>query len=267
MLSGTRSRPRSGLTLPEVVGLICILALVLALLFPTLMYLQRTGQPVTCQRHLKSIGIGIQQYVHYWDGYFPYYRGHATPWDPDLHFTWRDVVRPCVVGCKIAPADGPEEYDRSSDRGNGIPELFTDPVPGTGNGRYLGSRMVFRDRPSLLDGTMVEGHLHQSQVLDPRNTPVVGPASKQLLNDDGGPDFRYNTFYYSVGLTYTGAVVPGNRQHLENIDFRHIGRANILFLDLHIESYDENDPADRARLAALWNTIDLRERDKGESGE
>ena len=197
----------------------------------------------------------------------PYYRGHPTPWAPELYFTWRDVVTPHITTIDFAVIDGPTEYDHTFNRGNGIPELFTDPVPGSGNGRYFGNRMIFRDRPSLLDGSMMAGHLHSLQIADPQHTPIVGPASKQFLNDDGGPDFKYNTFYYSVGLTYTGAVVPGNRQHLENIDFRHDGKANVIFLDLHIETFDENDPADRARLAALWNTIELREREEGETGE
>ena len=269
MLARARNQnsARSGLTLLEVTVLILILAVILALLRPIILSTGNRVHKVQCKGYLRTIGVGLQQYVHYSDDYFPCYRGHPTPWNRDLYFTWRDVVTPFITTIKMYTVDGPRKYDRILDRGNGVLAPFTDPGPDSGTGRYFGSRMVFRGRPSLLDGTMVEGHLHESQIADPGNTASIGPASKQFLNDDGGPDFKYNTFYYSVGLTYTGAIVPGNRQHVENIDFRHKGRANVLFLDLHIEFYDEDDPADRARLAAVWNTIALQERDEGESDE
>ena len=248
-----------GFTLIEILVVVSVIALLAAILLPVIMMIQNRARETQCKASLRSMGVGLHQYVHFWDDYYPYYGGHRTPWDPNMYFTWRDIITPFITTIDIEVIDGPKEYDFTFNRGNGIPELFTDPSPGTGSGRYFGSSRIFFRRWREFGGPEVAGHMHSSEVAFPNLTPVVAPASQSMLNGDGSPNYAYNTYMYSIGFTYRGLIFQANRQHLECIDWRHGGRANVLYLDLHIEAYDEADPQDRIRLSSLWNTFRVRD--------
>lgn len=247
-----------GFTLVELLTAVGIIAILAGLLLPVIGYIRREAVKAKCRNNLHAIGLGIHQYTHFWGGYYPYYGGWRTSWDPSLYFTWRDVITPFMTSIDMRAIDGPKEYDFTFHRGNGLPDLFRDPSPGTGSGRYFGSSRVFWRRWYDYGGLDIAGHLHHSQVAFPSLTPVVAPASKRLLGDNGGPSYVYNTFIYSIGFSYNGLIVQQNKQHLEAIDFRHGSVANVLFLDLHVEPFDEYRGPDRRRLASLWNTYRLR---------
>ena len=66
-----RLRQKAGFTLVELLVVIAIIALLIAILLPSLQKAKAAAQSVVCQTNLKSIGMALQQYAMDHNDYLP----------------------------------------------------------------------------------------------------------------------------------------------------------------------------------------------------
>ncbi|HEY3376273.1 MAG TPA: prepilin-type N-terminal cleavage/methylation domain-containing protein [Armatimonadota bacterium] len=94
---------RHGFTLLELLVVIAIVALLAALLFPTLFAIRRSGQRAVCLANLRQIGMAISLYVDEHDERFPE-NGDTLLWNGRK---WRPVLDPYMSSRKSywCPAD------------------------------------------------------------------------------------------------------------------------------------------------------------------
>ncbi|MCH7559665.1 MAG: type II secretion system protein, partial [Planctomycetes bacterium] len=64
-------RRRNGFTLIELLVVIAIIALLMAILMPSLQRVRKQAKAVACQSNLKQWGLVFRMYTNDNDGYFP----------------------------------------------------------------------------------------------------------------------------------------------------------------------------------------------------
>ena len=73
LISNSRRTPAPrGFTLIELLVVIAIIAILAALLFPTLSAARSSARTAVCQSNLKQIGTAVQVYAQDWDGAYPF---------------------------------------------------------------------------------------------------------------------------------------------------------------------------------------------------
>jgi len=75
---------QKGFTLVELLVVISIIALLLAILMPTLQKVRGQGQKVVCLSNLKQLGLAVQLYNEDWSGRFPPFYYIPPRWDARL---------------------------------------------------------------------------------------------------------------------------------------------------------------------------------------
>lgn len=73
-------RPRHGFTLVELLVIIAIIAILSALLLPSLKKSRDSAVKATCANSLRNVGIASSQYVNDYYGYFPPFHSGTNTW-------------------------------------------------------------------------------------------------------------------------------------------------------------------------------------------
>lgn len=220
---------RDGYTIVEVLIVIVVLVMMLSML-PSALPRSRVARMSACRGNLKTIGTGLQMYAMSYDGWYPYYAMTVCIKGRRVATNWR-VALTDYVGGDLSQYASKLGSAQSALLARGFPKIFTDPEQGTGEGYYGGSTPMFFKRRINSDDTQErEGCLHWEWAKFPGTTASVGPPSSAC---------RYKYPHFVTG------------KNLGNIDFRHRGKANILYMDCRVQSYGR----DERELAEHWNVL------------
>lgn len=103
-------RPEQGFTLIELLVVVSIIALLIAILLPTLGQMRSTAYATVCKSNLKQQGIGLFAYFSDYDHLFPYAKTFSWQYsteDPSMPFlqnVMAQYIEGDVPGLKVSPA-------------------------------------------------------------------------------------------------------------------------------------------------------------------
>lgn len=231
----TRLSSAKGLTLIELLACSAILVALAAMVIPASLKLKRSGESAKCAHSLRQLSVATQLYVQDHNGFFfPYYEEM-----PDGSKRW-------YFGSETASSMGQGEGDREVDITDGplYPYLnivgsveicpafpygsnywkpkFKGASFGYGYNQYLSPptqdnpRSPRRPKPISI-----------ASIEKPSQVIVFGDCAQ--VNDFQAPASASNPLleeFYSIDDTY------------KTIHFRHSGRANMLFVDGHVEAFE-----------------------------
>jgi prepilin-type N-terminal cleavage/methylation domain-containing protein len=107
--------PRFAFTLIEILVVLAIIALLAALIFPTLARVRENGRAISCASNLKQIGLALMQYSEDYEGFHPV-AGGSVAWDAidpvTQNNSWMQQMQSYVKNKQIfhCPSDSASEY-------------------------------------------------------------------------------------------------------------------------------------------------------------
>jgi len=226
-----RRQVRKGFTLIELLVVIAIIAMLMAIIVPSLNRVLRKAKTVRCASRLQQLGVAHTLYQTEHDGYLAHSVSSDPPQNNDIYFAWADKLAPYVgfTGSSNYPF---QAYAKPSTRGQNN-NVFTCPEQPKGNLGGLGSS--FSVNAHL--GDVKNGRCYYPAY---RIWKFAEPSRKAFLFDGIGYRVRTSEFYWGPGLT--------------GIQLRHDGRANFLMLDGHVTTVESSQVpyAANSVLAAQW---------------
>jgi prepilin-type N-terminal cleavage/methylation domain-containing protein len=106
-----RAHQHRGFSLPELLIVLCIIALLLSMLMPALSRARQRAQSLKCQAQLHQIGIALTAYAQENAGeLFPHFMGASHPPEERWPVTVMDEPFPPVLIC---PSDSEQDYGNS----------------------------------------------------------------------------------------------------------------------------------------------------------
>src|SRR5688572_16951568 len=87
-----QGRRRAGFTLIELICVIGIIAILIALLLPSLITARESARSLKCLSTLRQLGIAFQSYAAEQKGYLPYPTSKLFPPPTDQRFLWFNAV-------------------------------------------------------------------------------------------------------------------------------------------------------------------------------
>ena len=235
---------RRAFTLVELLVVIGIIAILVALLVPSLNRAVESGHRATCLNNLHSLGLAFQQYTASNDDQYPWCAGGFNGQKVDWIY-WQSVRRP--INGKLYGAIA--QYLSASDAVMRCPSddiashknVAGEPYPYsyTVNDLICGGKVYSPAAPNTF---------HSRQILNAGNKVLLVDEDSQTI-DDGA----WAPQNYSNGGTYTGRNAISNRHDrgIENSTDPKAGRGNVLFADGHGDFIDRWD----ATMPTLYNPL------------
>ena len=90
-------KSRSGFTLIELLVVVAIIAILAAMLLPTLSKARERARQAVCINNLKQIGLGFAMYTQDNDGWFPFMTDHENWTYSGAIFYWNSLILPYVT--------------------------------------------------------------------------------------------------------------------------------------------------------------------------
>jgi len=282
---------RAGFTLIELLVVVAIIAILAAILIPTLGRANALANATKCRNNLSQIHKAFLLYVNANQGYLPHVNNGDNSQDGccGYPFYWKSQINSFLVGSDPGSKtncvrsmgrlssvrtccnnEGPWEWhyglvfaqdlvdlkpgmttpynmtiytDAAERTRNGVffppfdvvypgmSPVWIDPVPGAGKGQYTGNPRIFE---SLTASN--PGYAHIERYPNGSSTPYICETYRS------GYDMPRNLSHWdAVENKYQDIV----------LDFRHLGKAHVLYLDGHVGIIERNDP----RILAQWATI------------
>jgi len=204
-------------TLIELLVVIAILALLMAILMPTLQKVRKQAKHVMCRSNLKQWGLVWAMYAEDNSGKFPPYL--ADTWMRRLveYYGNTDALLYCPM------------TTRTQDRGApiGYAVIGTAAAP---RGSYALNEWIY-DSQDTSGGRNLEFYWRGTGHKNVSNAPIMGDAS---WRSDGQP-FPVDTPPNYEGEPRSGVGTTGNEMRIFCID-RHDGAINVLFMDGGVRS-------------------------------
>jgi len=201
-----RHRHTSGFTLIEVLVVAAIIALLVAILMPSLARARRQAQETTCLCHLRQLATGVMYYAGAYRDKIPPFRAHGKSRLADsspANKGWGELIDPYIPTKCVEIVDNKEFYGDvhrcPSKRSNAAEGSPTVPVAGSyGLNAYLCSFDSWRaNKPQVVFDWTTMGQLRR-----PARTVLISESclmiNAPVLPDPDDPNCR-------------GAIVPRHR--------------------------------------------------------
>ena len=269
-----------------------IIAILLGLIVPWLHGARIAANRVSCRNNLKVIASGLQSYLTQYNSFLPVNRERTDgTWysgivltGAETGYSWQQILD------KLMDASNQEGFVYTTgeymivESGEqrlinlrGHHPAFKCPVTGYGKGTYVGSYTVFKERYLPSAAAVRAGPISIGRITENRGQlgriPIVADGSQaqsdeswiqrfgqreKLLDPDGDPTPE-DTIHASVTgrFIFTPEAGPDAANDFITLDFRHGGKANVLFLDWKVEEWDrpvgEDDPEVLADPNSAYN--------------
>lgn len=226
---------RKGFTLIELLVVIAIIALLLAILMPSLRKAKKVAQGVVCQSNLKQWGLVWGIYTNSYDGKFPKAKIPGTGWPRGiwvvpLRYEWQS--REKMLLCPSAVKDNGKDsggLDSTYLMGNSSSLTIVDKVP-----EYCsyGMNVWALDADKTIQSRPEKDHWKRIGMRSSNNVPLFLDSMWR----GGGPHYYDDDNPYAMKPTPThGEFVEGIGASYEMGNFamdRHSGGINGVFMDL-----------------------------------
>lgn len=271
-------------TLVELLVVISIIALLLAILLPSLQRARQQSRAVVCMAHCRQAGTAMVYYVNEQDTYLPH-QIRMQEFDPDLpqdiRLRWFDLVAISVADADVSrtPDMDPEEWEAFK-RGNSFYDFMNCPAtPHWDVGRnsaigynykYLGS---FRDNRHPDNPYAPKERFPVKNLRNPGATIAFADCDGTGWTLEWGPEkpagdhdpHRLGNHGYILDPTYVpiwsdetysgGELEPYAWKNWRTyLSDRHLGKSTAIFADGHGQSVR---PEDAYRDNAMWNGLGL----------
>lgn len=222
-----RQRLRSGFTLVELLVVIGIIAILLSLLLPVLSKARAEAQSVNCLSNLRILGLAMVMYAGDKRGYLPYPTSNADESD-----IWFNALDPYLERAQPDTSRSGVAKDRTYAliKQCVVYKTFSDKPPAGSQGKFAEAARTYKMNANLCHGTTNSRMPAGAPSVFAKITEVRHPENFVLIGD-------------GVSLDLTGMVA--DQQDSEDFGMemndkqetypalRHMGGANILFVDCH----------------------------------
>jgi len=221
-------------TLIELLVVVAIIAVLFAMLMPSLKSARDMAKRISCVGNMKNFSLNAAMYLNDYNNRWFYWQL------PDGHFWWSGDANPPVFPMPSFNSAYLKIKWKSGDYTRGT--LFNCPAKGPTNG-YNGSSMDYMYNGTLAENSYRGWYFMNAKVKYPTKTPVFGETIRW---SDGVPNSHF--FYCWVG-TYNWSPPDGGRTFNW---VTHLGMDNFVFADGHIASHRQNQSLDKNIF--VWDT-------------
>jgi prepilin-type N-terminal cleavage/methylation domain-containing protein/prepilin-type processing-associated H-X9-DG protein len=203
---------RRAFTLIELLVVISIIALLMAILMPTLQKVRRQAKHVMCRSNLKQWGLVWAMYTEDNSGNFPPYLGNTWMRQLTEYYSNMNALLYCPMTTKTSEEGAAARY--------AVIGTADDP-----KGSYAINEWVY-DSQDTSGGRQLEDYWRNLGHQGLSNVPIMGDAATR---SDGQP-YPVDTPPAYEGEPRTGVGTAGNEMRVFCID-RHDSAINVLFMD------------------------------------
>jgi prepilin-type processing-associated H-X9-DG protein/prepilin-type N-terminal cleavage/methylation domain-containing protein len=266
-------------TLIELLVVIAIIAILAALMLPSLFQAKSAARSMACKNNLRQYGIALSSYVGD-QGHYPVYNFDPTDAEGKIQEYWHDRLLPYIG------ADWAEKSPFKCSDYNGVTLLGNDNAVALGSYGYnafgvklgysslgLGGTFSHTLISGDLDDVPSEGsRISDGDVRSTANMIAVGDATliwmtkpmvKILYGEDGVDgasgmahlDINYRNFVQRKAYPLSSKIIDATKT-------RHGGQYNISFCDGHVEALNRTRLHERSfRALRRWNNDNRPHRD------
>lgn len=254
------SRRRAGLTLIELLTVIAIIGVLAAILFPLASRVRAMGHQATCTSNLRQWGIALNLHLAENRGRMPYEGGDDNrTWGQvsgqNEDQSWYNVLPPYVGATPLNELVALGRSFTAADK----TAVFRN------ENRIFQERADERDaiRRGTTDTFLAPSYMMNSQFYNsdmPNQRDSAGNI-RPLYIHELTPSRSSIAFMTDAGVAGSGtATRPRVRGHADSVDCRHMGGANVVFLDGSVRRFAEaqlRDPQywtkNYNRPGLIWN--------------
>ncbi len=236
-------KKRGGFTLIELLVVIAIIALLLAILLPSLNKVKEKARELVCKTHLRGIGLGLIIYIdengskvypnipnrYSW---FDSAGDALPPDDSDAYWgvAYKDIVdTPKIFGCPsfLRPTDA----------------LYNTPPERLLEAAYALNRRIVQNFDKISEIKCPSFFIVSHDHIEPR---IEGGSGDMFHNDESPGTMNLTQYRSGNRLPYYGYIFRHSKRFDKPTETG--GRANILWLDGHVTTLDETTGDDVRKI-------------------